>query len=223
MQQLLQWDSNECYILRVCVCRFRYTAWNALATYCPLWPAGFLNIVPLYLINGTIFDKESSNIKIRVLNICTSFVCNVSQSRNSWAKYDQKCVLDVKYSTRYSWTILMKFRFSLDRFWKNTHIKHQKYSSNGSRVVPCGQTDVRTYTRVRTLIVATIYLQLIQNRYMFRSFTLLQEIFKRFSTPVQTGPEAHPASCTMGTGSFPEGKVLPGRDADPSPPSSAEV
>jgi len=25
----------------------------------------------------------------------------------------------------------------------------------------------------------------------------------RFSVPVQTGPEAHPASCTMGTGSFP--------------------
>ena len=28
-------------------------------------------------------------------------------------------------------------------------------------------------TRVGTLIVATIYLQLIQNRYMFRSFTFL--------------------------------------------------
>ena len=26
----------------------------------------------------------------------------------------------------------------------------------------------------------------------------------RFSAPVQTGPRAHPASCTMGTGSFPE-------------------
>jgi hypothetical protein len=25
----------------------------------------------------------------------------------------------------------------------------------------------------------------------------------RFSAAVQTGPEAHPASCTMGTGSFP--------------------
>jgi len=25
----------------------------------------------------------------------------------------------------------------------------------------------------------------------------------RFSTPVQTGPGDHPASCTMGTGSFP--------------------
>ena len=29
-------------------------------------------------------------------------------------------------------------------------------------------------TRVGTLIVATIYLQLIQNRYMFRNFTVLQ-------------------------------------------------
>jgi hypothetical protein len=44
-----------------------------------------------------------------------------------------------------------------------------------------------------------------------------------FSAPVQTGPEVHPASCTMGTGSFLGGKVRPGRDADPSPPSSAEV
>jgi len=25
----------------------------------------------------------------------------------------------------------------------------------------------------------------------------------RFSAPVQTGPRAHPASCTVGTGSFP--------------------
>ena len=39
----------------------------------------------------------------------------------------------------------------------------------------------------------------------------------RFSAPVQTGPEAHPAYCTMGPGSFPGGKVLPERDADPSP------
>jgi hypothetical protein len=41
---------------------------------------------------------------------------------------------------------------------------------------------------------------------------------------VQTGSGAHPASCTMGTGgSFPRGNALPGRDADRSPPSSAEV
>jgi len=43
----------------------------------------------------------------------------------------------------------------------------------------------------------------------------------KFSAPVQTGPGAHPASCTMGTGAFPGDKERPGRDADPSPPSSA--
>jgi hypothetical protein len=44
-----------------------------------------------------------------------------------------------------------------------------------------------------------------------------------FLRPASSG--AHPASCTMGTGgSFPPvGKAGPGRDADHSPPSSAEV
>ena len=40
----------------------------------------------------------------------------------------------------------------------------------------------------------------------------------RFSAPVQTGPEVHPASCTMGTGSF-SGIKRPGRGADHLPPS----
>jgi hypothetical protein len=41
---------------------------------------------------------------------------------------------------------------------------------------------------------------------------------------VQTGSGAHPASCTVGTGSpFPVGKARPGLDADHSPPSTAEV
>jgi hypothetical protein len=44
----------------------------------------------------------------------------------------------------------------------------------------------------------------------------------RFIAHVQTGPEAHPASCIMGTGSFPEVKRS-GRGADHPPPSSAGV
>jgi hypothetical protein len=41
---------------------------------------------------------------------------------------------------------------------------------------------------------------------------------------VQTGSGAHPGSYTMGTGgSFPGGEARPGRDADHSPLSSAEV
>ena len=44
----------------------------------------------------------------------------------------------------------------------------------------------------------------------------------RFSSPVQTGPGVHPASYTMGTGSFP-GVKRPRRGFDHPPPSSAEV
>ena len=43
----------------------------------------------------------------------------------------------------------------------------------------------------------------------------------RFSAPVQTGPEAHPAYFTMGTGSFP-GIKRPGRGVDHPPQSSAK-
>jgi len=45
----------------------------------------------------------------------------------------------------------------------------------------------------------------------------------RFSAPVQTGPGAHPASYTRGTGSF-AGVKRPGHGFDhPPTPSSAEI
>jgi len=42
----------------------------------------------------------------------------------------------------------------------------------------------RTITRVGTLIVATIYLQLIQNRYIFRSFTVFHCSYQHCVQPV---------------------------------------
>jgi len=50
-----------------------------------------------------------------------------------------------------------------------------------SRSVPC--------TRVGTLIVATIYLQLIQNKYMFRNFTVLQCSHQHCVQPVASDVE----------------------------------
>ena len=44
-------------------------------------------------------------------------------------------------------------------------------------------------TRVGTLIVAAIYLQLIQNRYMFRSFTVLQCSHQHCVQPVASDVE----------------------------------
>ena len=39
----------------------------------------------------------------------------------------------------------------------------------------------------------------------------------KFSAPVKTGPEAHPAPCTMGTGSFPGGRCCRGVTLTPHP------
>jgi len=46
-----------------------------------------------------------------------------------------------------------------------------------------------TNTRVGTLIVATIYLQLLQNRYMFRSFTVRQCSHQHCVQPVTSDVE----------------------------------
>jgi len=45
----------------------------------------------------------------------------------------------------------------------------------------------------------------------------------RFSAPFQTCPVAHPASCTMGTGSFPRGGKADGTRRWPPTSSSTEV
>jgi len=49
--------------------------------------------------------------------------------------------------------------------------------------------DPAVNTRVGTLIVATIYLQLIRNRYMFRSFTVLQSSHQHCVQPVASDVE----------------------------------
>ena len=52
----------------------------------------------------------------------------------------------------------------------------------------CTYTNLDS-TRVGTLMVATIYLQLIQNRYMFRSFTVLQCSHQHCVQPVASDVE----------------------------------
>ena len=61
------------------------------------------------------------------------------------------------------------------------------YAIHGAflRMVPL--TDV--YTMVGTLIVANVYLQLIQNRYMFRSFTVLHCSHQHCVQPVVSDVE----------------------------------
>ena len=49
--------------------------------------------------------------------------------------------------------------------------------------------SIKQITRVGTLIVATIYLQLIQNSYMFQSFTVLQCSHQHCVQPVASDVE----------------------------------
>jgi len=97
-QPVLLWKNNEYYTLRVCFCSLRYPACNAHAPYCPHWPASLYNIFPRFLINDTIFEKKKQKIKC-VLIFSENFVCNISHSKNKWARYDKKCIIvrHVKY------------------------------------------------------------------------------------------------------------------------------
>jgi hypothetical protein len=62
----------------------------------------------------------------------------------------------------------------------------------------------------------------IATRYELRGPGIESRWGARFSAPVQTGPGAHPASCTMGTELFLRVK-RPGCGIDHSPPSNVEV
>jgi len=65
----------------------------------------------------------------------------------------------------------------------NAEIEHRSNFGNLRTV------DLWVHTRVGTLIVATIYLQLIQNRYMFRSFTVLHYSHQHCIQPVASDVE----------------------------------
>jgi hypothetical protein len=62
----------------------------------------------------------------------------------------------------------------------------------------------------------------IVNTICFDSHKKKVPVGARFFAHVQTGPGSHPASCIMGTGSFP-GVKRPGRGADHPLPFSAGV
>jgi hypothetical protein len=67
------------------------------------------------------------------------FVWNISHSKN-WTRRDQKYVLVITYSTRYSCHIVMRLEFSRQIFEK-----FHENSSSGSRVVPRERTDGQTW------------------------------------------------------------------------------
>ena len=61
--------------------------------------------------------------------------------------------------------------------------------ATNQNLIPCPPALCLGTTRVGALIVATIYLQLIQNRYMFRSFTVLHCSHQHCVQPIASDVE----------------------------------
>jgi hypothetical protein len=122
--------------------------------------------------------------------------------------------------------------FTRPKDWQIELYKHQTVLFT---LLPYANSALQTSPQLssRWKIIITVITQknracLMTTIYYFRKFRLrslqfssLINISRHIAS--QTGPEAHPASCKMDTGSFPGGKVRPEHDADPSTHSSAEV
>jgi len=88
-----------------------------------------------------IFEKKKLLNTKWVLFFSTSFVWNISHSKKSTARYDQKSIPVFMQSTRYSCPKIVKIEFSWNIFEKYSNIKFHENTSSGSRVVECWQTD----------------------------------------------------------------------------------
>jgi len=129
--------------LSVCICSLCYPAWIAHAPYCHLWPAPFYIIFPHYVINGTIFENKLLNTKW-VFRFSLQLLSETHFILRRNARDVIKCILVVMQSTLVSSLILMALEYSHQSFEKSPNIKFHENPPSGSRVVPCGQTDIRT-------------------------------------------------------------------------------
>jgi len=125
LQPMLLWNSIKYFTTSVCICSPGYPTRNAHVPYCHLWPA------QLYNFFSTLSHKWCNFLK----DVCFNFLSNF------YLRYDQKCISDFTYSTRYSDPILMKLESSRKISEKYSNIKFHKNPSSGSQVSPCGRIN----------------------------------------------------------------------------------
>ena len=132
-------------VMNVRACSLAYSARNAYGPHCDVICSLWLHpVFRRYHINGMIFEKRS----FWTWNVCfdflSSFVWNISNSKNNSERYCHKCENFFIKSPRYSCRILMKLEFSLQICEKCLNIGFHRNPSNEKRVVPCGSTEGRT-------------------------------------------------------------------------------
>jgi hypothetical protein len=110
--------------------------------YWQLWPVRLYRNFLIISKNGTIFRKKG--IKHMFWFFLTSFVWNISHSKNNSVRYYYKCLLVFIQSTRYSCQWLMKLEFSRQFFKKSSNVKFHENPSSGNWAFLSGKTDGRT-------------------------------------------------------------------------------
>ena len=133
----------ECTGAGVCLraCRLTNPARNA-PPYCHLWHLWLFSIFRLShkMLN---FPKNFTEHNTFVLIFSTTCIWNISHFKKNSARYCYKCKKSSCKVPLYFFRILMKLEFSRQIFVKSSIIKFNQDSSSGSRVVPCGRTDIK--------------------------------------------------------------------------------
>ena len=111
-------------------------------------------------------------------------------------------------------SFLLMIKFSLHILFLNLHSFRMSLLLSGSSSNPFEFLNDLYVGRDSSVGIAT--------RYGLDGPGIESQWEVRFSTPVWTGPGAHPASYTMGTRSF-RGVKRPGRGVDHPPPSSTKI
>jgi len=115
-------------------CKYRCPACNAYAPYCHLRHVRLYNILPHYLINGTVFEKKVTEHKMRDI----IFSKNLSET-----------FLILRRNQPYIWLKMhIPFHVVFNRNWIFSTVflkilNHQSSLnlSGGGQVAPCGRTD----------------------------------------------------------------------------------
>ena len=151
MQPLLQWKINKYYMFWVCIFSYRYPTCDVYAPYCHVWPAWLYNIVSHFLINGTFFRGKGGGGRFWTWNVCFDFLYNFFLKHFSiwedltkmWLK--MYICLHVKYLFFLS-DFNETWIYSTDFQKKSLNMNFHENLPSGSRVVPCGQTDMTKQT-----------------------------------------------------------------------------
>jgi hypothetical protein len=127
---------DSCLIYRACKSHL-----FCAVLYCRLWPVWLKHVFPHYLINGTIFIKKFFE------RVCFDFLYNLCLKHFSFQEVFREILshmyVSLHVKTCYSCEILMKLECFLQILEKFLNIKFHENPSWESRVVSCGQTDMR--------------------------------------------------------------------------------